>query len=146
MTDLLRRWRSGDGTALERLLPLVYGALRRLAGSFMRGEHAGHALETHDLIHEAFLRLVDQRAVDWQGRAHLFDLAARMMRRVLVDQARRRRSTKGGGARTFMTRARTLRVLAARLWANISLDTSETESCNDKAAYEAACKSNIGMP
>lgn len=97
VTGFLIAWRAGDERALERLLPLVYGELRRLAGRYLNQERARHTLETHDLIHEAFLRLVDQRQVDWRNRAHFFAIAAQMMRRILVDHARRRGSRKHGG-------------------------------------------------
>jgi RNA polymerase sigma factor (TIGR02999 family) len=105
VTDLLRRWQAGDTSALEHLLPLVHVELRRLAAAFLRHERQAPGLDTHDLIHEAFLRLVSQRDVDWQGRAHFFGLAARMMRRVLIDLARRRRRTRHGGQHTFVTLA-----------------------------------------
>src|SRR5688572_23351621 len=97
ITGFLIAWRGGDEQAFERLIPLVYGELRRLAGRYLNGERASHTLETHDLIHEAFLRLVDQRQVDWRNRAHFFAIAAQMMRRILVDHARRRGCRKHGG-------------------------------------------------
>jgi RNA polymerase sigma factor (TIGR02999 family) len=97
VTRLLAEWQGGDDRALEQLMPLVYGELRRLAGRYLNHEREGHTLETHDLIHEAFLRLVDQRQVDWQGRAHFFGIAAQMMRRILVDHARRRGAQRHGG-------------------------------------------------
>jgi RNA polymerase sigma factor (TIGR02999 family) len=97
VTQLLADWRAGDERALEQLMPLVYGELRRLAGRYLNREREGHTLETHDLIHEAFLRLVDQRQVDWQSRSHFFGIAAQMMRRILVDHARRRGSHRRGG-------------------------------------------------
>ena len=97
VTRLLLAWRGGDERALERLIPLVYGELRRLAGRYLSRERAGHTLETHDLIHEAFLRLIDQRQVDWRNRSHFFAIAAQMMRRILVDHARRRGYRKHGG-------------------------------------------------
>lgn len=97
VTQLLAEWQGGDDRALEQLMPLVYGELRRLAGRYLNREREGHTLETHDLIHEAFLRLVDQRQVDWQSRAHFFGIAAQMMRRILVDHARRRGARRHGG-------------------------------------------------
>ncbi|HEX4952675.1 MAG TPA: sigma-70 family RNA polymerase sigma factor [Thermoanaerobaculia bacterium] len=97
VTRFLIAWRGGDERALERLIPVVYGELRRLAGRYLNRERASHTLETHDLIHEAFLRLVDQRQVDWRNRAHFFAIAAQMMRRILVDHARRRGYRKHGG-------------------------------------------------
>jgi RNA polymerase sigma factor (TIGR02999 family) len=97
VTSLLLRWRSGDGEALEALLPLVYGELKRLAGLYLSRERSDHSFETHDLIHEAFLRLVDQQQVDWRNRAHFFAISAHVMRRILVDRARRRHAAKHGG-------------------------------------------------
>lgn len=97
VTQLLADWQAGDDRALERLMPLVYGELRRLAGRYLNREREGHTLETHDLIHEAFLRLIDQRQVDWRSRAHFFAISAQMMRRILVDHARRRSSRRHGG-------------------------------------------------
>jgi len=98
VTALLRDWSGGDQRALERLLPLVYGELRKLAASYMRRERSDHTLQPTALVHEAYLRLVDQRAVDWRNRAHFFGIAARMMRRILVDHARRRQAAKRDGA------------------------------------------------
>jgi len=97
LTGLLLRWRDGDDAALDRLLPLVYGQLRRLAGRCLRAERDSHTLQTHDLIHETFLRLLAQKRVDWQNRAHFFAISACLMRRILVDHARRRRCSKRGG-------------------------------------------------
>jgi RNA polymerase sigma factor (TIGR02999 family) len=97
VTRLLSRWRGGDDQALEELASLVYGELRRMAGRYLRHERTGQTLQTYDLIHEAFLRLMGQRHVDWQNRAHFFGIAAQMMRRILTDHARRRASGKHGG-------------------------------------------------
>lgn len=97
VTRLLVDWQAGDERALERLMPLVYGELRRLAGRYLDRERDGHTFEAHDLIHEAFLRLIDQRQVDWQSRAHFFAIAAQSMRRILIDHARRRAARRRGG-------------------------------------------------
>ncbi|HYH45283.1 MAG TPA: ECF-type sigma factor [Thermoanaerobaculia bacterium] len=97
VTRLLADWRGGDDQALEQLLPLIYGELQRLAGRCLLRERAGQTLETQDLIHEAFLRLVGQRQVAWQNRSHFLAIAARMMRRILVDRARSRGYQKRGG-------------------------------------------------
>jgi RNA polymerase sigma-70 factor, ECF subfamily len=97
VTQLLVDWQAGDDRALEQLMPLVYGELRRLAGRYLDRERDGHTFQTHDLIHEAFLRLIDQRQVDWQSRAHFFAIAAQSMRRILVDHARRRAALRHGG-------------------------------------------------
>lgn len=96
VTGLLQRWRGGDPAALDELFPLVYEELRRLAGHFMRGERASHTLQATALVHEAFLRLVDMK-VSWQDRAHFLSVAARAMRRILVDHARAKGSARRGG-------------------------------------------------
>lgn len=98
VTALLIAWRGGDAAALERLMPLVYAELRRLAAQRLRGERNAPTLQPTVLVHEAFLRLVDRRS-PWQNRAHFFAVAARTMRRVAVDHARSRlRQKRGGGA------------------------------------------------
>ena len=94
VTALLKDWSGGDRQALERLMPLVYGELRKLAASYLRSERPDHTLQPTALVHEAFLRLVDQRSVDWANRAHFFGIAAQMMRRILVDHARKRHAAK----------------------------------------------------
>ena len=97
VTQIFLRWRHGDAGALNALLPLVYEEMRRLAGGYLRGENAGHTLQPTALAHEAYLRLLDQRQVSWQNRAHFMGLAAQAMRRILVDHARRRDAQKRGG-------------------------------------------------
>jgi RNA polymerase sigma factor (TIGR02999 family) len=97
-TQLLRAWANGDQKALEKLTPRVYNELRRIAGHFMRGEQPGRTLQTTALVHEAYLKLIDVTNVDWQHRAHFFAVAAQVMRRILLDRARRRVATKRGGA------------------------------------------------
>ena len=98
VTQLLADWSNGNQEALNALMPLVYDELRRLARSYMRGERPGHTLATTGLVHEAYLRLVDQ-SVNWQNRAHFFGVAAQMMRRVLLDHAKsHQRAKRGGGA------------------------------------------------
>lgn len=97
VTALLQAWSAGDRTALDRLVPLVHSELRRLARRYMRRERAGHTLQTTALIHEAYIRLVDAQAVNWQNRAHFFGIAARVMRQVLVDFAREHGYRKRGG-------------------------------------------------
>jgi RNA polymerase sigma factor (TIGR02999 family) len=96
ITDLLNRWHGGDGAAFDELMPLVYGELRAMAAGLLRSERPGHLLETGALVHEAYLRLVDQTRINWNGRAHFFGAAATVMRRILVDQARRRLAGKRG--------------------------------------------------
>ena len=97
ITQLLLAWRSGDETALNQLMPLVYQELRRLAHHFMGHERPGHLLQTTALINEAYLRLIDSSQVQWESRAHFFAVAGQLMRRVLVDAARERQSRKRGG-------------------------------------------------
>jgi RNA polymerase sigma factor (TIGR02999 family) len=97
VTGLLLRWQAGDREALDRLLPLVYDQLHRLAGRQLRRERQGHTLQPTAVVHETYLRLVDQRRANWQSRAQFYAAAAGMMRRVLVDHARSRRAAKRGG-------------------------------------------------
>jgi len=97
VTSLLKAWRSGDEQALERLTPLVYEHLRRLGRQLVRKERAGDRKEATSLVHDAFARLVDARTIDWQDRAHFLAVSATIMRRILVDAARARTSTKRGG-------------------------------------------------
>lgn len=97
VTTLLRAWRDGDASAFEKLVPIVYDELRQIARRHMAGERVSHTLQTGALVNEAYLRLVDIKRIDWQGRAHFIAMAARTMRRVLVDAARARRKQKRGG-------------------------------------------------
>ena len=97
ITQLLIAWSDGRREALENLMPLVYEDLRRVAAGYMRHESAGHALQPTALVHEAYVRLIDQKQVKWRNRAHFFGVAASLMRRILVDHARRRRAEKRGG-------------------------------------------------
>jgi RNA polymerase sigma factor (TIGR02999 family) len=97
VTDLLLAWSRGDLAVEDELLARIYGELRHLASRRLRRERTGHTLRTTELVHEAYLRLIDQRSFAWQGRTHFLAIAARMMRRILVDHARRRRLAKRGG-------------------------------------------------
>ena len=97
VTTLLIRWGNGDALALDKLLPLVYEELRVMARQHLRKEHPGQTLQTTDLVHEAYLKLVNQRRVHWQNRAHFYAIAAQLMRRILVDRARKRKRGKHGG-------------------------------------------------
>jgi RNA polymerase sigma-70 factor, ECF subfamily len=97
ITELLLQWRRGDQSALEQLMPLVYEELHRLARRCMRRERAAHTLQTTALVNEAYLRLANSSRVQWQDRAHFFAIAAQLMRRVLVDEARKRLNQKRGG-------------------------------------------------
>ena len=100
LTQLLVAWGNGDEGARDRLMSVVHQELHRLAHHYMRRESPGHTLQTSDLVNEAFLRLVDQRDVQWRNRAHFFGIAAQIMRRILVDYARSRHYVKRGGGTT----------------------------------------------
>lgn len=97
VTALLKAWRGGDQTALERLTPLVYNHLRRLGRQYVRKERADKRADATSLVHEAYLRLVDARTVDWRDRSHFFAVSSTIMRRILVDAARARATAKRGG-------------------------------------------------
>jgi len=97
VTELLRQWRSGDKEALDKLAPLVYDELHRLAHQYISRERPDHTLQTTALVNEAYLRLVEQKDVDWESRAHFFAVSAQVMRHILVDYARQHASAKRGG-------------------------------------------------
>jgi RNA polymerase sigma factor (TIGR02999 family) len=97
VTRLLIDWSGGNQQALEELLPLIYDELRRLAHNFLYRERPGHTLQTTALVHEAYLKLIDQKDARWQNRAHFFAIAAQAMRRILIDSARRHMAEKRGG-------------------------------------------------
>ncbi len=103
VTELLFEWSEGNQAALNKLMPMVYKELRRLAHQYLSKERKGRTMQTSDLVHEAYLRLVDQRHVHWQNRAHFYGIAAELMRRILVDRARRRRRIKRGGDAALIT-------------------------------------------
>jgi RNA polymerase sigma factor (TIGR02999 family) len=98
ISRLLRAWSEGDRNALERLTPIVYDELHRLARRYMRRERPGQTLQTTALVNEAYMRLVDYKRMQWQDRAHFFAVSAQLMRRILVERARRRNLKRGGGA------------------------------------------------
>lgn len=97
ITRLLVRWSNGDSDAEEQLIPLVSGELRRLAHAYMRRQRPGHLLQTTALVHEAYMRLVDARTLDWQSRAHFYGISAKLMREILVEFARAGHAQKRGG-------------------------------------------------
>ena len=97
ISGLLRAWSDGDQSALERLTPIVYDELHRLARNYMKRERPGHSLQTAALVNEAYMRLVDCERMQWQNRAHFFAVSAQLMRRILVDHARRHNLKRGGG-------------------------------------------------
>ena len=126
VTDLLLAWSQGDDSALEKLLPLVYDELHRLARHYMGGERAGHTLQTTALVNEAYLRLIDSSRVRWQNRAHFFAVSAQLMRRVLVDYARSRNYRKRGGGAIQVSLDQALEVSAERGRELIALDEALT--------------------
>lgn len=97
VSQLLRAWGDGDKTALDRLTPIVYKELRSLAGRYLQRERAGHSLQTTALVNEAYIRLVDYTRMKWQDHAHFFAVSAQLMRRILVEHARRHNLKRGGG-------------------------------------------------
>lgn len=97
LSTLLRAWSGGDQSALDRLTPIVYAELHRLASRHMRRERPGHSLQTTALVNEAYMRLVDYKRMQWQNRAHFFAVSAQLMRRILVEHARRHNLKRGGG-------------------------------------------------
>jgi RNA polymerase sigma factor (TIGR02999 family) len=96
VTQLLANWSRGDQAALDQLMPLVYGELRRLASAYLRRERSNHTLQSTALVHEAFMRMVSQHDVQWKNRAHFYGIAAQMIRRILVDYARSQHAEKRG--------------------------------------------------
>lgn len=103
VTKLLKEWTGGDRAALDRLMPLVYDELRRLAGGYLARERSDHTLQPTALVNEAFLRLVDQKRIQWQGRAHFLALAATLMRQLLISHARKHRAAKRGSGGPRLT-------------------------------------------
>ena len=97
ITSLLKRLTKGDQSAKDKLIPLVYDELHRIAANYMRGERQGHTLQATALVHETYLKLVEQHRTNWQNRAHFFGISAQLMRRILIDHARRNLRTKRGG-------------------------------------------------
>lgn len=101
ITQLLANWSEGDKLALEKLMPLVYDELHRMAKMYMRSQKAGHTFQTTELIHEAYVKLAKKEEQNWENRSHFFGLAAQAMRHILVDYARRKQSKKRGGKNAF---------------------------------------------
>jgi RNA polymerase sigma-70 factor, ECF subfamily len=121
-TELLRAWADGDSEALQQLTPRVYRELRRVAGRLLLNERPGQTLQSTDLVHEAFLRLVNAREVDWQHRAHFFAVSATLMRRILLDRARRQATAKRGGRPVAFDFDRTIDVAPTRAREVLALD------------------------
>ena len=126
ITQLLIAWNHGDERARDELTPLIYDELRRLARGFLRRERPGHTLQPTALVHEAFLRLIDQSRVDWRNRAHFFGLAAQMMRQILIDHARGHARAKRGGAMRQVSFEETAIVSEERAAELIALDDALT--------------------
>jgi RNA polymerase sigma-70 factor (ECF subfamily) len=126
VTQLLTDWSKGDVRAREALLPLVYAELRRLAASQLRRERPDHTLQPTALVHEAYLRLVEERSVDWQGRSHFFGVAAKLMRRILVDYARAHVAQKRGGGVTRVSLTDTIVMSRERPADLVALDEGLT--------------------
>lgn len=123
ITGMLHRWSEGDPDALDRLVPFVYDELKRLARTRLRGEDAGHTLSTTGLVHEAYLKLVDVNRVQWKDRNHFLAMASRVMRRVLIDYAHRRKAQKrGGGAVPVEAAAEELAIPEAQAERLLELD------------------------
>ena len=126
VTQLLRAWNNGDPSAFDRLIPIVHSELRRLARRYMRDERAGHLLQTTALVNEAYLRLIDARDAQWQNRAHFFGIAARLMRRILVDFARNRNYQKRSGGSRRVALEEALTVSSERFSDVVGLDEALT--------------------
>ena len=126
ITQLLVAWSEGDRAALDELMSLVHAELRRIARNYMRGERKGHTLQTTALINEAYLRLIDQTQVRWQNRAHFLAIASEMMRRILVDYARRRQFQKRGGDAIHVTLSDAAEVVVERSPDLVALDEALT--------------------
>jgi RNA polymerase sigma factor (TIGR02999 family) len=121
-TELLRAWAGGDSQALQRLTPRVYRELRRVAAHLLQNERPGYTLQSSDLVHEAYLRLVNAQDVDWQHRAHFFAVAATLMRRILLDRARRKGAAKRGAGSLPLDLNKTLDVAHTSARELVALD------------------------
>jgi RNA polymerase sigma-70 factor, ECF subfamily len=126
ITQLLVDWSNGDKTAFDRLMPLVYEELRRMAHNHMRGERDGHILQTTALVNEAYIRLVDFRKMQWKERAHFFAVAAQVIRRILVDHARGHKRAKRGGGTYQIPLDEVATLSSERSWEFVALDDALT--------------------
>ena len=147
ITDLLLQWNAGEGQALEQLAPLLYQDLRRLAGDVFNRERPGHTLSATVLVHEVYLRLVDQRRVRWENRAHFLGAAAHIMRRVLVDHARARDAAKRGGGSTKVELTEGMAIGGGTAAEVIDLDAALTKlaALDDRKARIVEMKFFAGM-
>ncbi len=147
LTDLLRALSQGRRDALDRLLPLVYDELRRIAHGQLRGEDTGHTLSTTALVHEAYLRLVNIEHVQWQDRAHFFAVGARLMRRVLIDYARARLREKRGGEAIRVPLDEALNLGVGRADDLMALEEALTrlEALSERQCRVVECRCFAGM-
>lgn len=122
ITEQLIAWSNGDEAALDALIPAVYQELRRMADYYLRGENTGHSLQPTALVHEAYMRLIDQTKVEWQNRAHFFGVAAQMMRRILVDHAKSKHRVKRGGITPKVSLDETVSLSSERAAELVALD------------------------
>lgn len=134
VTQLLKDWRNGDNAALDRLTPLVYDELRRLARNYLRGERKDHTLQGTALVNEAYMKLVGYTNLEWQNRAHFFGVAARVMRQILIDYARKHRTGKRGGGRQNLPLEEAAIFSADRAESLVDLD----DALESLAAFDAA--------
>ena len=136
ITQLLVAWGDGDKQALDKLMPFVYGELRRLARNYMRNQKADHTLQTTALVNEAYLRLIDSDKVRWQNRTHFFAISAQLMRRILVDFARAKNAVKRGGENQKITFDEALPVTSDKEAELLALDEAlkELATLNERQA------------
>src|SRR5678816_1058884 len=135
LTQLLLAWNNGDRAALDRLMPVVYDELRRLARRYMRQEDPAHTLQATALVNEAYMRLVDQKRVNWQNRAHFYAIAAQTMRRILVDHARGHARLKRGGDACKVSLDEALAVSSGQAAELLALDEALNELAKVAVSY-----------
>ena len=140
VTRLLLSWSQGNQAALDELMPLVYGELRRLASAYLRRERSNHTLQSTALVHEAFMRLVNQQEVQWRNRAHFFAIAAQMIRRILVDYARAQHTEKRGSGSVKLELDE---AMAAPLESGFDLDLLALNDALDQLSHLDARQSQI---
>lgn len=147
VTQLLRELTAGRRSALDRLIPLVYSELRRIAHGQLRNERSGHTLNTTALVHEAYLKLVNVREVEWQNRAHFFAMAGRLMRRILIDYARTKKREKRGGDAVHVPLEAVEDVAIQRADDLLDLEEalSRLESLNERGCRVVECRCLAGL-
>src|SRR5687768_9734171 len=143
ITQLLAEWREGNQTALDQLYPLVYDELHRLARRYMSRERKGHTLQTTALINEAYVRLVDQRRVQWANRSHFFAISAQIMRRILIDHARRYSYAKRGGGARQVSLDETATVVRGNLSEFLRLDEALKSLAELDQIGRASCRERV---